>query len=58
VPQCAIALENAFLEADFDQSEFTNIFATHDQVSQIIADKRIQAVKFTGGTPGGMEIAS
>lgn len=56
-PQCAQALEDAFLEAGFTSSEFTNIYCTEQQVEKIIADPRVRAVKFTGSTRGGTHIA-
>lgn len=41
----------------FDQSEFTNIYATPETSTKIIADPRVRAVKFTGGTESGVRVA-
>lgn len=38
-------------------TEYQNIFASTDQCSEMIADKRVQGVKFTGSTAGGCMVA-
>ena len=47
-----------FCISGFDQSEFCNVFASHEQVERIVADRRIRAVKYTGGNEGGNKIAA
>lgn len=42
-PESALALEQLFLDAGFPKGAYVNIFATHDQISDIIADDRVQA---------------
>jgi succinate-semialdehyde dehydrogenase/glutarate-semialdehyde dehydrogenase len=34
------------------------VFASHEQVEKIVADRRIRAVKYTGGNEGGNKIAA
>lgn len=57
-----LLLKRKYIEIEvfrgFDQSEFCNVFASHDQVAKIIADSRIRAVKYTGGNQGGNKVAS
>ena len=56
-PQCALALQEAFDAAEFDKGEFQNVFATHQQCSRMISDRRIRGVKFTGSTASGKRVA-
>ena len=45
------------LNRGFSNGEYHNMFIDHDQSSEIIADKRIHAVKFVGSTIGGKIVA-
>ena len=56
-PLCALALKEAFTEAGFGKGEYQNMFVTEDQCKKIIADRRVRAVKFTGSTTAGKNIA-
>jgi succinate-semialdehyde dehydrogenase / glutarate-semialdehyde dehydrogenase len=58
VPQCALALENIFIEAGFAKGLFTTLLVGSPLVPQLIKDSRITAVTFTGSTPVGRTIAS
>lgn len=57
-PLCAEALEGAFKEAGFGKGEFQNLFVDHRQCEKIISDRRVRAVKFTGSTEAGCNIAA
>lgn len=57
-PQCALAIEEAFQEAGFNQGDFQNLFASVEQTGAIIGDRRTRAVKFTGSTEGGYKVAA
>ncbi len=58
VPRCAQAIEEAVMEAGFPEGLFRNLFPTHDQVEQLIADSRIRGVSLTGSTGAGRRIAA
>jgi succinate-semialdehyde dehydrogenase / glutarate-semialdehyde dehydrogenase len=58
VPQCALALEEAFKNAGAPVGLFTTLLVGSEAVDSLIADKRIAAVTFTGSTPVGRKIAS
>jgi succinate-semialdehyde dehydrogenase / glutarate-semialdehyde dehydrogenase len=47
-----------FCYSGFDEGEYQNLFADNDQCAQIIADKRVHGVKFTGSTAGGIAVAT
>jgi succinate-semialdehyde dehydrogenase/glutarate-semialdehyde dehydrogenase len=56
VPQCALAIKEIFAEAGVQEGIFTNVFISHEQVSQLIADKRIQGISLTGSTHAGIAV--
>jgi len=56
-PRCAILLEEIFREAGFGKGEFTNIHIDYAQCEQILADRRVRALKFTGSTANGRKVA-
>lgn len=58
VPQCALAMEALFREADVPEGLFTVLLVGGDGVDRLIADDRIAAVTFTGSTPVGRSIAA
>jgi succinate-semialdehyde dehydrogenase/glutarate-semialdehyde dehydrogenase len=47
-PQCAVAVEQLFLDAGAPEGVFTNTFLHIADVEQVIADPRIQGVTLTG----------
>ena len=53
----AQSFEELVLEAGAEKGAFTNLFVTYDQVSNIIADKRVVGVCLTGSERGGASIA-
>ena len=56
-PESALALEQLFLDAGFPKGAYVNVFATHDQIGDIIADDRIQGVSLTGSERAGAIVA-
>lgn len=56
VPQCAIAIEELFRQSGIMEGVFTNVFISHEQVSQLIADKRIKGISLTGSTRAGISV--
>ncbi len=57
VPQCALALEQVFVEAGLPEGLFTTLLVESSAVQGLIQDDRIAAVTFTGSTPVGRSIA-
>ena len=58
VPQCALAFERLLLDAGAPAGAYTNLFISKDQVSNVIADKRIRAVALTGSEDAGAVVAT
>lgn len=58
VPQCAEAFEKLVLEAGAPKGVWTNLFINTDQVSDIIADKRVRGVALTGSEGAGSAVAA
>ena len=58
VPQCALAFEQLMIDAGAPAGAYTNLFATKDQVAQIIEDPRIRAVALTGSEAAGAIVAA
>ncbi len=56
-PESAMAIHEIFAEAGFPVGAYTNIYATTDQVSTIIADPRVQGVSLTGSERAGAAVA-
>ena len=57
-PQVAQLLEELFTEAGLPEGVYQNVFATHDQISTIIADPRVQGVALTGSEGAGAVVAA
>lgn len=56
-PESALALESLFNDAGFPKGAYVNIFATNEQVADIIADPRVQGVSLTGSERAGAAVA-
>lgn len=56
-PESALALEQLFRDAGFPADAYVNVFASHAQLSQIIADDRVQGVSLTGSERVGAVVA-
>jgi len=58
VPGCAAAIQKLMEEAGVPEGAYLNLFATHDQIEQVIADPRVQGVSLTGSERAGSAVAS
>ncbi|MFT4214234.1 MAG: aldehyde dehydrogenase family protein [Microbacterium sp.] len=56
-PESALALQQLFRDSGFPDDAYVNVFATHQQLSTIIADDRVQGVSFTGSESVGAIVA-
>ncbi|QCU79225.1 NAD-dependent succinate-semialdehyde dehydrogenase [Citricoccus sp. SGAir0253] len=56
-PESALALQQLMDDAGVPAGVYQNLFATHGQVSTIIADDRIQGVSLTGSERAGAAVA-
>ncbi|MFD1454371.1 NAD-dependent succinate-semialdehyde dehydrogenase [Levilactobacillus lanxiensis] len=56
-PASALAFEDAVRRAGAPEGALTNLFLSYDQVSDVVADKRIQGVALTGSERGGTAVA-
>ncbi len=57
VPQSALAFAGLFEDAGAPAGTYTNIFATFDQVADLIADARVRGVTVTGSERAGATVA-
>jgi len=57
VPQCALEIENIFLEAGFPENVFQTLLIKSDKISKMIDDPRIKAVTLTGSDIAGRKVA-
>jgi succinate-semialdehyde dehydrogenase/glutarate-semialdehyde dehydrogenase len=58
VPQCALAIEQLFLDAGFPSGVLKTILTDHDHVPSILEDDRVQAVTLTGSERAGAAVAA
>jgi succinate-semialdehyde dehydrogenase / glutarate-semialdehyde dehydrogenase len=58
VPQCALALEQLFLDAGAPEGVFQTLLVGSERVEAIIADRRVAAVTLTGSEPAGRQVAA
>jgi succinate-semialdehyde dehydrogenase / glutarate-semialdehyde dehydrogenase len=56
-PESAAAMEELFHEAGFPQDAYINIYATNDQIAEVIADPRVRGVSLTGSERAGAAVA-
>ena len=56
-PETAAALQQIYLDAGFPEGAYGNIYATNDQIAQVIADPRVQGVSVTGSERAGAAVA-
>ena len=58
VPQCALAFEKLFRDADAPKGVYTNLFIDYKQVNAVIDDPRIKGVALTGSAEAGKTVAT
>lgn len=58
VPQCALAFEEALLEAGIPDGVYTNLFLSNDQAGSLIDDPRVKGIALTGSERAGEILAS
>lgn len=56
-PESALAMEQIFKDAGAPEGAYVNIFATNEQVADVIADRRVQGVSLTGSERAGAAVA-
>ncbi|MFD5497998.1 aldehyde dehydrogenase family protein, partial [Streptomyces sp. NPDC127091] len=59
-PQCpatAALLERLFTKAGFPEGAYVNLYATNEQIAEVIADPRVQGVSLTGSERAGSAVA-
>jgi len=56
-PESAAAIEQIFRDAGFPAGAYVNVYASHDQIEQVIADPRVQGVSLTGSERAGAAVA-
>ena len=57
VPQCALAIEEAFNEAGFPSYVFKTVITDHETVAELIKSDLTQGVSLTGSTSAGARVA-
>ena len=57
-PESALAMEQIFREAGLPADAYINVFASNEQVAQMIADPRITGVSVTGSERAGSAVAA
>jgi len=58
VPQCALALQDAFVKAGAPEGLVTTLLVEASEVAGLIADRRVAAVTLTGSTTVGKIVAA
>lgn len=57
VTGCALAIEDAFIEAGFAENTFTTLAVSSSKIKAVIENKYINAVSLTGSTEAGKKVA-
>ncbi|MGB6166775.1 MAG: NAD-dependent succinate-semialdehyde dehydrogenase [Geitlerinemataceae cyanobacterium] len=58
VPQCALAIEEIFNEAEFPHGAFQTLLIGSDKIADLMADDRIKAATLTGSEAAGISLAT
>lgn len=57
-PESALAMEEIFRDAGLPEDAYINIFATNEQIAEMIADPRVAGVSVTGSERAGTAVAA
>jgi succinate-semialdehyde dehydrogenase/glutarate-semialdehyde dehydrogenase len=57
-PESAAQLAKIFADAGFPEGAYVNVYASNEQIEQIIADPRVQGVSLTGSERAGAAVAA
>jgi succinate-semialdehyde dehydrogenase/glutarate-semialdehyde dehydrogenase len=57
VPQCALAIEEAFKAARFPENIFRTVVTDHGTVAELVESEIIRGISFTGSTEAGAKVA-
>lgn len=57
-PESAAAIQQIYLDAGLPVGAYVNVYASHDQISTMIKDDRIQGVSLTGSERAGAIVAA
>jgi succinate-semialdehyde dehydrogenase/glutarate-semialdehyde dehydrogenase len=57
-PESALAMEQIFRDAGLPEDAYINIFATNEQIAEMIADPRVAGVSVTGSERAGTAVAA
>jgi len=58
VPKSALAVQQIMVDAGLPEGAYVNVFATHDQIEQMIGNPRIVGVSLTGSERAGSVVAA
>ncbi|MCL9762799.1 aldehyde dehydrogenase family protein [Frankia sp. AiPa1] len=56
-PESAEALQQIFLDSGLPEGAYVNLYATNDQIAEVIADPRVRGVSLTGSERAGTAVA-
>lgn len=56
-PESGLAIQSMFDDAGFPEGAYSTIFASNDQIAELIADPRIRGVSLTGSERAGAAVA-
>lgn len=56
-PESAAALQQIFTDAGYPEGAYVNVYATNEQIAEVIADPRVQGVSLTGSERAGAAVA-
>ena len=57
VPRCALAIEDVFRSAGFEEGVFQTLLVGSEAVAGMLDDERVAAATLTGSTPAGQSVA-
>ena len=58
VPQCALAIEELFHDADAPEGVYINLFISGKRATKLVSDDRIKGVSLTGSESAGASVAT